>query len=105
MIATRIQSLAEDNDRTSGSTIDDRNLGRPMGSPNSSPPRPKKTRLWILPESWKTREALPAKSTVAARVSHNSLHGAVRRAQAPQALRLDLSPRPRPRKTGQKPYR
>ena len=105
MTPMRIQSLAENNDRTGGSTIDDRNLGRPMGPPNSSPPKRKTTRLWILPESWKTRGTRTAGSAVSARVSHNSLHGATRRAQAPQALRLDLSPQPRRRRTGQEAIR
>ena len=105
MTPMRIQSLAENNDRTGGSTIDDRNLERPMGPPNSSPPKRKTTRLWILPESWKTRGTPLVKPIAAPRVSHNSLHGAERRAQAPQALRLDLSPRPRQRRTGQRPSR
>ena len=106
MTPMRIQSLAENNDRTGGSTIDDRNLGRPMGPPNSSPPKRKTTRLWILPESWKTRGGAPPLEPIAsARVSHNSLHGATRRAQAPQALRLDLSPQPRRRRTGQEAIR
>jgi len=105
MIATRIPPLAENNGRTGSSTIDDRNLGRPMGTSEFRAPRPKTTRLWILPESWKTRGTLPAKPTVSARVSHNSLHGAARRAQPPQALRLNLSPGPRQRRTGQEPIR
>jgi len=94
MIVTRIQSLAEKNGRAGASRIDDLNLGQPLGPLESGPPRSKLTRLWIPPESWKTRGTPPVEPIGSARVSHNSLHGAARRAQAPQALRLDLYPKP-----------
>jgi hypothetical protein len=105
MIAARIQSFAEENGPAQASRVDDLNLGRPMGPLKSGPPRSKATRLWILPESWKTRGTPFVEAIVSARVSHNSLHGAARRAQAPQALRLNLSARRRPRRTGQEPIR
>jgi hypothetical protein len=105
MIAARIGSLDEENGRAGASRVNDLNLGRPMGPLKSRSPRSKPTRLWILPESWKTRGTPPVEPIVSRRVSHNSLHGTARRAQAPQALRLDLSPRPRQRRTGQEPIR
>ena len=105
MIAARILSLAEDNGRAGASRRDDLNLGRPMEPLKLKPWRSKATRLWILPESWKTRGTPPVEPIASQRVSHNSLHGAARRAQARQALRLDLSPRTRQRRTGQEPIR
>ena len=105
MIAARIKPLAEDNGCAGASRINDLNLGRLMGPRKFRPQKSKATRLWILPESWKTRGTPPVEPIASARVFHNSLHGATRRAQAPQELRLDLSPEPRPRRTGQEPMR
>ena len=105
MIAARIQSLVEENGCAGTSRIDDLNLGRPMGSLKLTLCRSKATRLWILPESWKTRGTPPVEPIASARVSHNSLHGAARRAQDQQALRLNLYPKPRQRRTGQEPIR
>lgn len=88
----RIGPLVDENDLAGASRIDDLDLGRPMGPPEIGLSRSKVTCLWIPPESWKTRGTPPIEPIASARVSHNSLHGAARRAQAPQALRLDLSP-------------